>query len=295
MNGTNTENIVLAVGAAGHFAGLVVPALASRGTHVRGLVLKPEEGEAVLRNGAAEIVVADLSDRASVDAALQGVGAAFYIGPQPHEDEAELGVNFVQACKDAGVRRVVFSSILHPTILATQNHVAKGRVEAAIVESGMEFTLLQPGMFYQNMTAAWPSILENGVLSEPTPITTRLVRVDYRDVAEVAAIALTEDRLRNGTFELCADGYFNREDVVSVISGVLGRPVKAAALSFDEWADQTKTPPSGRQVARAMFDYDGKYGSPGNSLTLRAILGREPRTLRQFFEDLVAGIPTVAS
>ncbi len=295
MTGTNTKNTVLAVGAAGHFAGLVVPALASRGAHVRGLVLKPEEGEAVLRNGAAEITVANLSDRASVDAALQGVEAAFYIGPQPHEDEAELGVNFVQACKDAGVRRVVFSSILHPTILASQNHVAKGRVEAAIVESGMEFTLLQPGMFYQNMAAAWPSILENGVLSEPTPSTTRLVRVDYRDVAEVAAIALTEDRLRNGTFELCADGYFNREDVVSVISGVLGRPVKAAALNFDEWVDQTKTPPSGRQVARAMFDYDGKYGSPGNSLTLRAILGREPRTLRQFFEDLVAGVLTVAS
>lgn len=51
--------------------------------------------------------------------------------------------------------------------------------------------------------------------------------MDYRDVAEVAAIALTEGRLLYGTFELSAEGALNRYDVAALISEVLGRPVTA--------------------------------------------------------------------
>lgn len=295
MSKTNIDNSILVVGAAGHFAGLVVPALASRGVHVRGLVRRPEEAGTVLRNGAAEIAIADLSEPNDVQKALQGIGGVFYIGPQFRRDEAELGVNFVKACQDAGVRRFVFSSILHPTITSVQVHAAKVPVEAAVVESGLKFTILQLAMFYQNMTTAWPSIAKNDVFTEPFSTTARLARVDYRDVAEVAAIALTEDHLTNGVFELCADGYFNREDVVKVMSDVLGRPVKAATVSFDEWAEQTKMPPSDRQPESEMYAYYGDHGSPGNPLALRNILGREPRTLHQFFGDLVNGVPTVAS
>jgi hypothetical protein len=38
-----------------------------------------------------------------------------------------------------------------------------------------------------------------------------------------------------------------------------------------------------------MFDWYDKRGLMGSALTLRAILGREPRTLHTFFEELNAG------
>ena len=41
--------------------------------------------------------------------------------------------------------------------------------------------------------------------AEPYSAERRMMRVDYRDVSGVAAIALTEDRLLFGTFELCAE------------------------------------------------------------------------------------------
>ena len=72
---------VLVVGAAGRFAGLVVPALASRGVKVRGLARNEKQGEQARGNGAAEIAIGDLRNRASIDAALQGMEAAFYIAP----------------------------------------------------------------------------------------------------------------------------------------------------------------------------------------------------------------------
>ena len=285
---------VLVVGAAGQFASLVVPALAGRGVRVRGLVRKPEQGEMVRRNGTAEIAVGDLTDRGSIDAALQGVAGAFFICPAFHPDEVRLGSDFVQACKDAGVHRFVYSAVQHPTATATPNQAPKGPIEAAVVESGMEFTILQLASFYQNWAFAWPSILEHGVVAEPFPVSARLAKVDYRDVAEVAAIAFTEDRLVNGTFELCADGYPNRADVAAVISEVLGRPIRAAESDFGAWAEQAGLPRETWQAAAAMWAYYGRFGSPGNAFTLRAILGREPRGLRQFFDDLRAGVPTLA-
>ncbi len=112
--------------------------------------------------------------------------------------------------------------------------------------------------------------------------------VDYRDVAEVAAIALTEDRLVHGTFELCAPGEPDRLEVASLVSQVLGHPVRAHAPGFEDWANQVELPANGAQRAgrKAMFDWYDAHPLLGNPLTLKAILGREPRTLLEYFKGL---------
>ena len=113
---TNTTPAILAVGAAGPFAGLVVPELARRGARVRGLGRDARQGEAVRRNGAAEIAVGDLTDGRSIDRALAGVDAVFYIAPAFIPNEAAIGTSLVDAAKRAGVRRIVFSSVIAPVI-----------------------------------------------------------------------------------------------------------------------------------------------------------------------------------
>lgn len=129
---------ILAVGAAGAFAGLVVPELAKRGASVRGLVQDHRQADAVRKHGAAEIAIGDLRDRASLDAALKGVDSVFYIAPAFMPNEAEVGKGMVAAAQEAGVRRFVFSSVIDPSISALVNHSAKAPVEEAIIESGME-------------------------------------------------------------------------------------------------------------------------------------------------------------
>jgi uncharacterized protein YbjT (DUF2867 family) len=220
---TSTASKVLAVGAAGKFAGLVIPELTSRGTTVRGLVKDEKQVETVRRHGAAEVAVGDLGDRSSVRAALDGVDSVFYIAPAFLPNEADVGKAMVEAARQAGVRRFVFSSVIHPILSALENHAAKAPVEEAILTSGMEYSFLHPTVFFQNYIQDWPRIAETGVLAEPWSIGSRFSRVDYRDVAEVAAIAVTEDRLLSGTFELCAEGHLDRKDVAAIIGRVLGR------------------------------------------------------------------------
>jgi len=275
---TTQKPFVLAVGAAGQFASLIVPELKQRGVRVRGLVRDPAKAAYARSRGATEVAVGDLRDPASMAAALEGIDAVFYIAPAAIPNEAEVGRAVVGAAKEAGVRRFVFSSLIHPTLGELPHHAAKIPVEDAVLNSGMEFCLLHPTMFFQNFARSWPSVLETGVLAEPWSTDTRFTRVDYRDVAEVAAIALTEDRLINGTFELCAEGNLNRKDVATLIGEVLGRPIRAEKSQVPRGSEPSPLQP--------MLDWYDAHSLLGNSLTLRAILAREPRTLRAYFEEL---------
>jgi uncharacterized protein YbjT (DUF2867 family) len=281
------SGLVFAVGAAGKFAGHVVPALVARGVTVRGLVHEAKALSPVRDEGAADAVVGDLRDQRSIAAALVGVESVFYVAPAFLPNEAQVGVDFVAAAVKAGVRRFVFSSVIHPVLSALSNHAAKAPVEEAILDSGLEYTLLHPALFFQNYARAWLGIARTGVLAEPWSSDTRFSRVDYRDIAETAAIALTEDRLLYGTFELCAEGWLNRHDVAALAGEVLGRTVRAEKVDPDTLGDQTAP-------MRPMFEHYDRTGLRGNALTLCAILGREPRTLRAFFDEMnEAPRPTV--
>ena len=275
---------ILAVGAAGKFAGLVVPELAKRGAHVRGLVSKAEQISVARDHGAREVAVGDLRDRASLDAALLGIERVFYIAPAFLSDEAEVGLAMVEAAEAAGVRRFVFSSVIHPVLTELPNHAAKGPVEQAVLDSGMEYAFLHPALFFQNYAAGWQRVVQSGVLAEPWSDATRFSRVDYRDVAEVAAIALTTDTLLYGTFELCAEGALDRREAAALIAEVLGRDIRAKRIDPDAMGPEA-------QPRRPMFDHYDRHDLRGNALTLRTILGREPRTLRAYFAELAAQQP----
>lgn len=189
----------------------------------------------------------------------------------------------MKAAINAGVKRFVFSAVIHPVLSDLVNHVAKAPVEEAVLNSGLDYTFLHPARHFQNYAAFWPKVVKEGVLAEPWSSETRFSLVDYRDVAEVAAIALTEDRLLFGTFELCAPGQLDRHDVAALMSDVLGRKI-----------GQRRDPGVLGDVSqglRAMFDHYDHHRLLGNPLTLRAILGREPRSLLAYLEELARGDP----
>jgi uncharacterized protein YbjT (DUF2867 family) len=272
---------VLAVGAAGPSASLVIPELLKRNVSVRGFLHKVEDEAIAEGLGVVDHVIGELSDPLAVARALEGMDAVFYIAPAILENEAEVGRQFVAAAKQAGVRRVVFSSVIHPILSELENHAAKAPVEEALLDSGMEYVFLHPAMFFQNFAQGFGKAKTSGIYGEPWSNETRFTRVDYRDVAEVAAIALTEDRLLFGTFELCAEGNLNRHDVAALMGSVIGREIKPIKVQLPVQGG----PPA--KLGRMLAWYD-KHPLLGNALTLGAILGREPRTLRAFFEGLNA-------
>jgi uncharacterized protein YbjT (DUF2867 family) len=287
---------IMMVGATGKYAGLVLPELKKRGATVRALVRNEEGARAAQELGADETAIGDLEDPASLSAAAAGTEAVFHINPAFAPNEAELGLAMVKAAQDAGVNKFVFSGVIHPSLSKLPNHAAKLPVEQAISESGMIFTILQPTLFMQTLEICWAEVIGEGKLSLPYSKQMRVCYVDYRDVAEAAAIALTSDKLDYGTYELCAPGMINRIELALLMTKILGTAVEAVEPTFDEWADQAQMPAGpqrdGLKQMYADFDEGGLPG--GNSIVLEAVLGRVPRTLDQFVEELATRESAVA-
>ncbi len=279
---------VLMVGATGRYANLVLPELKKHGATVRALVRTDDGGRIAKEQGADETAIGDLQDPKSLTAAATGVEGVFHINPAFAPNEADLGIAMVDAAKNAGVDKFVFSGVIHPSLTKLSNHAAKLPVEEAIYESGMIFTVLQPTMFMQTLDNAWNEVVSNDRFSLPYSKQMRVCYVDYRDVAEAAAIALTTDKLDDGTFELCAPGMTNRIELTVLMTEILGRSIAAEESQFEEWAEHANLPAGPvRDGLRQMYtDYD-QYGFPGgNALVLSAILGREPRTLKGYIQEL---------
>ncbi len=276
---------VLAIGATGQYAGLVVPALISRSVHVRALVHDPAKLDQAKEAGADEAVAGDLRDPASLRAALDGADGVFLIIPAFAPDTAELGTGVVAAAQAAGVRRVVFSGVYHPS-LSLVNHASTRPVEEALYHSDLEFTVLQPAMFMQGLASGWRSAVKDGVFAMPYSKSAAMTFVDYRDVAEAAATAFATDNLVNGTFELAAGGMVTRDELAALMTGYAAREVTARdadpSVALEGMPDGFE-----KDGLRAMLaDYTAHGFHGGNNLVLRTILGRPPRSLDDFFAEL---------
>lgn len=288
---------VLSVGATGRYAGLVMPELKKRGIIVRALIRDPRQEKLARERGADEIASGNLEDAVSLREALRGVDGVFHIGPAFAHNEIGMGIAMVDTAQTMGVRKFVFSGVIHPSLLALTNHAAKIPVEETLYESGMNFTILQPAIFMQTLELSWNEVLRRARFALPYSIQARACYVDYRDVAEAAAIAFSTNRLDYGTFELCAPGLLNRLEVADLMSDAVGFPVKAAQVPFDEWADSAGLPAGARREGmRRLYEHYDRHGFPGgNDLVLREILEREPRTLQQYIGELAVSSQRMAA
>ena len=150
----------------------------------------------------------------------------------------------------------------------------------------MTFTVLQPAMFLSQLDPLVHSAERDGVITGPYSTTARMAYVDYRDVAEAAALSFTTDRFVDGTFELAAAGMFSRVDLAATLSDALGRPVRAERSRSDL---PESMPEPTRSGLRAMFDHYDQFGfHGGNSVVLAAMLGREPTGVADYGRRAVA-------
>ena len=274
------------VGATGEYAGLLLPELLKLDISVRALVRDQEKAEKAKAAGAAETVTGDLLDPSSLDAAAQGMDGIFHINPGMDPKETEMGLNMVNAAIKAGVKKFVFSGVYHPS-LSMPNHRGKAPVEEALYNSELDFTILQPSAFFQNLDMAFPIIAKTGVFALPYDYDKPMAYVDYRDVAEVAAKSFVDPDLSYGTFELSGPQY-TRKQVAVMMSDALDKEVVSAQIGFEEWADRAKIPAGSlREGLRVMYDRYNRFGfRGGNELVLKTILLREPNMLQDYIVEL---------
>ena len=278
---------VVVTGAAGKTGLTVLRALTARGASVRALVRHDGQRERVEGAGAVETRVADLADRGAMESAFGGAGAVYYICPNLRPNEGQLGRLAIAAARDTGTGRFVYHSVLHPQAEKMPHHWQKLRVEEALFESGLDWTVLQPTAYMENLLAGWGAVVGEGLFRVPYPAGSRIALVALQDVGEVAARVVTEAGHAGATYELVGTEPLTQHEVAEALTGSIGRPVRAVAIP----ARETRAALEGRGLdpyevgtLMKMFDYYRRYGLEGNPRVLGWLLGRPPTTLAEFVQ-----------
>ncbi len=279
--------MILVTGAAGKTGQAIIGALSKRGAKVRAMVQRTEQAKVVMALGAQEYVTGDIRRPADVEKAVAGARAIYHICPNMAPDEVAIGKLVIAAARKARAGHFVYHSVLHPQVEAMPHHWRKMRVEEHLFEARIPFTILQPAAYMQNVLTGWQQITKRGVYSVPYAIKTRLGMVDLQDVAQAAAIVLSEAGHQGAIYELAGSEALTQIQVAEILSQQLGRPVRAEQLPLSKWqADARQAGLSNYAIETLlkMFRYYEDFGFWGNSRALAGLLGRQPTTFAEFIQ-----------
>ncbi len=212
---------VLVIGGTGTVGSATVRELLKRGEDVRVMTRTVEKTRALPPG--VEGVVGSMQQPETLPGVLRGVERMFLITPLDR-DETQQGIEAVDAAVAAGVERIVYLSVHHADAAARIPHFAsKLPVEGVIRSSGVAFTILRPNNFYQNDLGMLDAI-RAGFYPQPMG-GIGLHRVDVQDIAEAAALALTERGHSGRTYSLVGPEAFTAEQTAAVYARHLGKPV----------------------------------------------------------------------
>src|ERR687894_2251412 len=248
--------MILVVGATGVVGGMITSRLLERGDEVRILVRTNSPSEQLAREGRAtsaeELIAAgaspaygDMRDRASLDAALEGVRAVVSTANSAARGgddnlqtvDLEGNRNLIEAARDAGVGRFVFISALGAAVESPVPFLqAKGQSEATLLESGMEYAILAPNPYME----VWVAVVVGMPALQGRPVVLveegrrRHSFVSNRDVAAFAAAAVDHPAARNRHILIGGPEALSWRDVLATYERVLGRQLLVEFVAVGE-------------------------------------------------------------
>lgn len=234
----------------------------------------------------------NLQEVATVRRVFAGFDAVFLLNVVGLAEASE-GLMALTGMRLAGVKRVVYLSVHHADKAAWLPHFgSKVGVEEALKVSGIPFTILRPNNFYQNDNWVRDAILQHGVYAQPYG-DAGMSRVDVRDIAEAAAIALTEPGHEGETYDLVGPEILTATKTAEIWSRVLGRPIAYAGNDLDAWEQQAVQymPAVVAFDFREMFQYFQDHGlkaSPEAIARQTKLLGHAPRAYEPFVRETAA-------
>jgi uncharacterized protein YbjT (DUF2867 family) len=272
--------VIVVTAAGGQTGAAVVRALWSRGERVRALV-GSSQPRPELTALSADVVATDLTDPAAVEPLLVGADALYLIWPNFDPEETAGAVALLAAARRAGVGRVVYHSVLRPQARSMPHHAAKDRVEEALDAGGLTWRVLQPCAYADNLDGQLADVATTGTFRSPWGLEQAQSLVDLRDVAEAAAVLLTEDGLDGGTFEAVGPEPLTAPRIAELLGERLGREVCAV----DAVPDGAVPDGYAARCGRLMFDHYRAHGFTGSPRVMEALLGRPARTYAEHLRD----------
>lgn len=284
------DRLILVTGAAGKTGLAVIRSLARRRARVRALARRADQTQAVREAGAGDVLAGDLAEPNLFPRAMEGVSAIYLLFPNVHPHEAELGLNAIAAAKKHSVKSIVYHSVLFPQIEAMPHHWQKLRVEEALIQSGLDFTILQPASYMQNIKASWDTVKKTGNYLVPYSIQAEFSLIDLNDVAAAACICLLDAGHAGATYQLAGPERLTSIQMAQAMGTALGLQVQATQQPLEDWAKNAKSAGLSNyaiDTLSKMFIYYEGHGLSGSPKTFEWLVGQTPARFSQYLETLI--------
>jgi uncharacterized protein YbjT (DUF2867 family) len=276
---------VLVTGATGTTGSALVQRLSQRGVPVRVMVRRAADATRV---GATleSAVVADFDDPDSLTEAVHGVSRAYLVTPSSEAAEAQQ-TRFAEIAADAGVEVLVklsqYAADEASPVRFLRYHAA---VERRIRELGLGFTFLRPNLYFQGLLAFSGSIATEGRFFAPIG-DARISAVDIRDIADVAAAALTEQGHAGQTYTITGPAAITHGEIAAALARATGRDITFVDVPPAAFADGLRDVLPRWQVDGLVEDYAHYARGEADTIhsTVAEVTGHEPRNIDQFARD----------
>jgi uncharacterized protein YbjT (DUF2867 family) len=223
MKATNPD--ILLTGATGNIGSLLAKKLSDMGVAFRAMVRKPEEAEELRNLPGATLVTGDFNDTDAVKNALQGIKKAFLLTNSTERTEQQQA-GFVDAAVAAGVQHIVKLSQLKADRLSPVRFLRyHAAIEERIKATGIGYTFLRPNLFMQGFLLFKDVIRYQGKFFAPAG-EAKVSVVDIRDIAAVAAQALTSGGLQQRVLDLTGPEALTHAEIAEQLSAALGRKIE---------------------------------------------------------------------
>jgi NAD(P)H dehydrogenase (quinone) len=278
-------------GATGQLGRLTVEALKKRvpASEIVALVRRPEKaadlGGAVRR--------ADYTEPESLSRALDGIDTLLLISSNDMAgNRAAHHITVIEAAKAAGVRRIVYTSLLHADRSSLSLAEDHRQTEAALRSSGLAYTILRNGWYHENNLAALPGALAGGAFIGATG-NGRISGATRLDFAEAAVAALIDEGHNGKTYELAGDTSWTMADLAAEVSRQTGKTIVYRDLGEAGYAAALEQYGVPKGVATAVASWDTAAANGAlfdESRELSTLIGRPTTPLSNAIADALKGL-----
>lgn len=228
--------MVLVTGATGKLGRLVVDSLLKKlpASQVAAAVRSPEKAADLAARGV-DVRKADYTQPATLDAAFRGVDRLVFISASEVGKRLEQHRAVVDAAKRAGVKLVVYTSILKADRAKTGLAAEHRATEQLLAASGLPHVFLRNSWYIENYSENLAGPLHAGVLLGAAG-KGKVSPAARRDYAEAAAAVVTGEGHAGKAYELAGDAAYTLAELAEVIARASGKKVAYQDLPEKEYS-----------------------------------------------------------
>ena len=278
--------MILITGATGKTGSAAVQELSNRNIPFR-VLIRNEDKQSQITDIGGEVIIGTIEDDAALNQAMEGVQKALVLLPNS-EQQLFLEKKVVDAALEANVQHIVKMSSMEAVPEAT-SPIPKLHIQSEnyIKNSGMNWTMIKPNFFMQNLLGSGKTIVEQNKFFLPMG-EGKAGMIHTKDVGTVIAKVLSEDGHEGQNYEVTGPEILSFHDVAEIFSKVLGKKVDYINVPIDEYKktlSQFLTNQWHLDSVIDLFKDIAEGGIEDKTDTFEDLIGKSPCSLEQFIQE----------